>query len=84
LNRWSLNGRGQRFNTHINRFKGSLADFHGDLQFRWRENLALGLGYTRMHTLVDVGSDVGGSNDDLTGRFDQETKGPEVFLRASF
>jgi hypothetical protein len=82
--RWSLNGRGQRFGTSINRFKGSLSDYHGDVQYRWRENFALGLGYTRMHTLVDVGKDNGSDPDDLTGRFDQQTRGPEVFFRASF
>jgi hypothetical protein len=34
---------------------------------------------------VDVGQDdTVGANNDLTGRFDQEVKGPEMFLRASF
>ena len=82
--RWSFNARGQRFTAHVNRFNGSLGDYHGDFQYRWRENFALGLGYTRLHTLVDVGKATGNSNTDLTGRFDQETKGPEVFFRASF
>jgi hypothetical protein len=82
--RWSLNGRAQRFSTRVDEFKGSLADFHGDFQYRWRENFALGLGYTRLHTLVDVGKKTGGSGNDLTGRFDQGTRGPEVFFRASF
>lgn len=82
--RWSLNGRGQRYTAHVNRFNGALGDFHGDVQYRWRENLALGLGWTRLHSLVDVGRDTGGSSNDLTGRFDQDTKGPELFFRASF
>lgn len=81
--RWSLNLRGQRFNTSVNRFTGSLADYHGDVQYRWRENLALGLGYSRMHQLVDVGRD-NAQPGDLTGRFDQSIRGPELFLRASF
>ncbi len=83
--RWSFNARGQRFTAHVDEFRGSLADYHGDLQFRWRENFALGLGYTRIRTLVDVGQDTNGGNpDDLTGRFDQRMSGPELFLRASF
>jgi hypothetical protein len=81
--RWSFNLRGQRFSTSINRFTGALADYHGDFQYRWRENMAFGLGYTRQHTLVDVGKD-NAQPGDLTGRFDQTTRGPEIFLRASF
>jgi hypothetical protein len=82
--RWSFNGRAQRFTAHVDEFKGSLADYHADVQYRWRENFALGLGYTKLHTLVDVGNDTTASDSDLTGRFDQRTKGPEIFLRASF
>jgi hypothetical protein len=82
--RWSLNARGQRFSTSIDEFRGSLAEYHGDVQYRWRRNFALGLGYSRFKTLVDVGADGSTSNNDLTGRFDQDMKGPEVFFRASF
>jgi hypothetical protein len=82
--RWSFNGRGQRFSTHVDEFRGSLADYHTDFQYRWRENFALGLGYTWYHTVVDVGSDNNSSGNDLTGRYDQDMTGPEVFLRASF
>jgi hypothetical protein len=81
--RWSLNLRGQRFSTSVNEFTGSLADYHGDVQYRWRENMAFGLGYTRLKTLVDVGKD-NAQPGDLTGRFEQSTRGPEVFFRASF
>jgi hypothetical protein len=81
--RWSFNLRGQRFSTSVNKFTGALADYHGDVQWRWHENLALGLGFTRQHTLVDVGKD-NAQPGDLTGRFDQSTRGPELFLRASF
>ncbi|HVY81734.1 MAG TPA: hypothetical protein VG994_12180 [Steroidobacteraceae bacterium] len=81
--RWSLTARAQRFQAHVNEFRGSLADYHGDVQWRWHENLALGLGWTRMHSLVDVGKD-NAQPGDLTGRFDQSTRGPELFLRASF
>jgi hypothetical protein len=83
--RWSLNARAQRFNTNIDEFQGSLGDYHADVQYRWQRNFAVGLGYSRYHTVVDVGNDNGSvSDNDLTGRFDQEIRGPEVFLRASF
>lgn len=82
--RWSLSLRGQRFTAHVDEFQGSLADYHGDVQYRWRENFALGLGYTKLRTLVDVGKDGGAGVNDLTGRFDQRVTGPEIFLRASF
>lgn len=83
--RWSFNARGQRFSTSVDEFKGSLADYHADFQYRWRANFALGIGYSKFHTLVDVGQDDNSPGDnDLTGRFDQDVKGPEVFFRASF
>lgn len=82
--RWSLNARAQRFTARVDEFEGSLADYHVDVQYRWRRNFALGLGYTRLHTQVDVGNDDSGSDTDLTGRFDQRVRGPELFLRASF
>jgi hypothetical protein len=83
--RWSFNARAQRFTAQVDEFEGSLADYHADVQYRWRENFSIGLGYTRFHTLVDVGADdTAGGDNDLTGRFDQEVKGPELFLRASF
>jgi hypothetical protein len=82
--RWSFNARAQRFSAHVDEFDGSLADYHGDLQYRWRGNLALGLGYTSLHAQLDVGNANSGSTTDLTGHFDQSIMGPELFLRASF
>jgi hypothetical protein len=77
--RWSLNGHGQRFAAHAGRFQGAMGDYHADLQYRWRSNFALGLGYTRLQTAIDV---VDGS--DFSGRFHQDVAGPELFIRASF
>lgn len=83
--RWAFNGRAQRFSTSVDEFRGSLSEYHADFQYRWRENFALGLGYSKFKTVVDVGSDpVGVDDNDLTGRFDQQVTGPEVFFRASF
>jgi hypothetical protein len=60
-----------------------MSEYHGDIQYRLRENMAFGLGYTRMRSLVDVGKD-NAQPGDLTGRFDQAVRGPELFFRASF
>lgn len=82
--RWSFNGRAQRFTARVDEFQGSLANYHADVQYRWRENFSLGLGYSKYHTLVDIGNGDPLSTDELTGRFDQIVKGPEMFIRASF
>jgi hypothetical protein len=67
----------------VNKFTGSMAEYHGYIQYRLRENMAFGMGYSRMHSLVDVGKD-NAQPGDLTGRFDQSIRGPEIFFRASF
>ena len=76
--RFSFNGRVQYFAVHTGGVDGSLANYHGDVQFRAWKNLAAGLGYSSLHVLVDS-ADPGN-----TGRLDFKVKGPEFFLRASF
>ncbi len=58
--------------------EGSLGDYHGDLQFRWRPNLAFGLGYQSTKTQLNI------TNDDPNGFMTLATHGPELFARASF
>lgn len=82
--RWSLTARAQRLSARVDEFQGAMADYHADVQYRWRSNLAVGLGFTKLRALVDVGDDEIPDDDDLTGRFDQTIKGPEIFIRASF
>jgi hypothetical protein len=77
-NRWSFTARGQQFSATPEDFEGSMADYHADVQFRFRKNLAFGLGYTMMKTDLDV-FDV-----DQPLLFNMETTGPEIFFRASF
>ncbi|MGH8252735.1 MAG: hypothetical protein ACRES2_01765, partial [Steroidobacteraceae bacterium] len=48
--RFALSARAQYFKLTVNSVKGQLADYHGDLQFRWRPNLAFGLGYQSTQT----------------------------------
>jgi hypothetical protein len=78
--RWSLNLRGQTFTANLDDFDGSLSDYHGDIQYRWRKNFAFGLGYTSLKIKASS-TDV---EQDMPGRFDQDISGPEFFIRASF
>jgi hypothetical protein len=77
--RWSLNVRGQTFTANTDDFDGTLSDYHGDVQYRWRKNFTFGLGYTSLKISAESTS-----TDDLTGKFDQDISGPEFFIRASF
>lgn len=76
--RWSITARGQAFSAEPEDFSGKMADYHIDLQFRWRKNLAFGIGYTQLETNLEV------TDADLPLLFNLETSGPEVFFRASF
>ncbi len=76
--RFALSARAQYFSLKANSDRGALGDYHMDLQFRWRPNLAYGLGYESTHTQLDV------SNSDPSGRMRVNTRGPELFVRASF
>jgi len=76
--RWSVSARGQYLKLTVSSVKGSLNDYHGDLQFRWRANLAFGLGYETTQTRLEV------RNNNPNGFMDLGTRGPELFVRASF
>jgi len=76
--RFALNVRGQYFSLKANSITGGLGDYHADLQFRWRPNLAFGLGYEKTQTQLDV------SKGNPSGLMRLDTKGPELFARASF
>lgn len=76
--RWAVTGRVQTLSLEIDDNKGEFSDYHVDFQYRWRKNLALGLGYSSI--LIDgVSRDI--SNP---GEFKLETSGPEIFFRVSF
>jgi hypothetical protein len=76
--RFAISARGQYFSAKANSITGGLGDYHADLQFRWRPNLAFGLGYERTQTQLDV------SNSNPSGLLRVDTRGPELFVRASF
>ena len=53
--RWAVTARAQTFQLEReNEFSGELSDFHADVQYRWRKNFAVGLGYTRLVTDIDI------------------------------
>jgi hypothetical protein len=58
--------------------KGGFREFHGDVQYRWRKNFAVGLGYTMTKLDLEL------RNVDEPFRFNMEATGPELFFRAAF
>jgi hypothetical protein len=76
--RWSITLRGQQFSANPEDFEGKMADYHGDIQYRWRKNFAVGLGYSKIQTNLQV------FDTDQPLLFDLDTSGPEIFFRASF
>jgi hypothetical protein len=75
---WSLSVRGNYFKLTINNNNGSLADYHADLQYRWRANFALGLGYEYERVDVDL------LHANPSGFVQMRINGPELFARLSF
>jgi len=76
--RWSITARGQQFSASPEDFEGKMADYHADIQYRWRKNFAIGLGYTILETDVQV------LDSDQPLMFSLKTTGPELFFRVSF
>lgn len=76
--RFALSLRGQYFDVSVDEFHGKVGEYHADLQFRWRPNLAFGVGYSIIEAELDV------DDEDSPGRFSFDTRGPEAFVRVSF
>jgi hypothetical protein len=77
--RWAITARAQQFKLEQeDEFSGELSEFHADIQYRWRKNFAVGLGYTSLVTNLDI------LDADQPFRFDMDASGPELFFRASF
>ncbi|MFO1426937.1 MAG: hypothetical protein U1F11_08165 [Steroidobacteraceae bacterium] len=76
--RWSVNGRAQYLKVNASSVDGTFGDYHFDAQYRWRRNVAFGLGYgaTRLDAIV--------TDADLPGQLDISASGPELFFRVSF
>jgi hypothetical protein len=76
--RWALTGRAQYLSVSSSDVDGRFADYHVDVQYRWRPNLAVGLGWSKLILDVEI------SDADLPGRVALDSAGPEVFFRVSF
>lgn len=76
--RFAFTARGQYFGATVSGFTGSLGDYHGDFQYRWRSVLAVGAGYS--YTRASFESLTHGS----PGRYLMSVAGPELFARVSF
>jgi hypothetical protein len=76
--RWAVTARGQSFSAGVDGFDGSLSDYHADIQWRWKKNFALGLGYSAIESDINV------VDTDQPLLFNMKTSGPELFFRASF
>jgi hypothetical protein len=76
--RWSVTARGQSFSASPEDFQGTMSDYHMDIQYRWRENFAVGLGYSKLVTNLEV------TGTDQPVLFNLDTTGPELFFRVSF
>jgi hypothetical protein len=76
--RFSFNARAQYMSLNLNNSNGKLGDYHADVQFRWKPNLAIGLGYESTQEQVTV------SNSNPNGDMKFDVHGAELFVRASF
>ena len=76
--RLAATARVQYLGIGVGDVDGSFGIYHADLQWRAWKNLAVGIGYTKVTTLVDS-ADAG-----FSGRVDFELGGPEAFVRVSF
>jgi hypothetical protein len=75
--RLAVVGRIQYLDANIGNFSGSLMDLHGDVQYRWTPNFAVGVGYTLERVAVQV------SSSSFPGQLDLDTRGPVAFFRMS-
>lgn len=75
---WALSARAQYLRLTIGSIGGMMGQYHTDLQYRWRRDLAFGLGYTLRKTELDV------RNADPSGVMRLRIDGPELFARLSF
>lgn len=76
--RFALSARAQSLRLTVSDITGSLSDYHADLQFRWRPNLAFGVGWQSNRMQLEA------LQENPGGTMDFNVSGPELFLRASF
>jgi hypothetical protein len=75
---WALSARAQYLRLAVGGVSGMMGQYHADLQYRWRRDLAFGLGYTLRKSELDV------RHSDPSGVMRLRIDGPEAFARLSF
>ncbi len=76
--RFYAEARAEYLKVDIQGFSGTADILHAGFVYRWRENLALGIGYRRFN--ISLTSNAVGD----TGVFELDNSGPQAFLRVSF
>src|SRR5262249_57470668 len=76
--RFAFVARGQYFHATVSDFEGSMGEYHGDFQYRWKPNFSVGAGYTVMRSFLDV------DDAHFPGAFRLNVRGPEAFFKVSF
>jgi hypothetical protein len=76
--RFAMVARGQYLRAAVNNFEGSMGEYHGDFQYRWKPNFTVGAGYTVMKSFIQV------NDAHFPGFFRQNVRGPEAFFKVSF
>jgi hypothetical protein len=76
--RWAITARAQYYHATLSNFDGWLADSHEDVQYRWRPNFAVGIGYSSIRAKLGL------HTGNFPGAFAMSLEGPEAFFRVSF
>jgi hypothetical protein len=76
--RFAMVARAQYLRASVNNFEGSMGEYHGDFQYRWKPNFSVGAGYTVMRSFLQV------NDAHFPGLFRQNVRGPEAFFKVSF
>lgn len=76
--RFYAEARAEYLKVDIQNFQGSADILHAGVVYRWRENLAFGVGYRRFN--ISLTSNDAGD----TGAFELDNSGPQAFVRMSF
>ena len=76
--RFAFTARGQYLRASVSDTNAWLADIHEDVQYRWKPNFAVGVGYSVLRAALSLHSST------FPGGFQFSLKGPDAFFRVSF
>lgn len=75
---FAMTARAQYFHASVRNFQGSIGEYHGDLQYRWKPSFSVGAGYSILKSSLDV------NDTSFPGAFRLNVRGPEAFFKVSF